>query len=141
MKRFEQYNSALAILSQAGNQDLSNEFVKSGVINKFHVQFELSWKLLKKLLAYEGSSSAASGSPRVILREAYRIFDFMDEELWLRMLRDRNDTIYMYDETLADQFVERIVGDYIGEFVRLRGGLRERYGSMLDESDDVFDAR
>lgn len=141
MKRFEQYDAALAVLSQAADQDLTNEFVKSGIINKFHIQFELGWKLLKKMLAYEGMGVSASGSPRAILRESHRVFDFIDEDAWLSMLRDRNDTIHVYDEALANQLVERIVGDYIGAFEQLRDGLRARYGALLDEPDDVFDAR
>lgn len=141
MKRFEQYNAALAVLSGASGQDLTNEFIKSGVINKFHIQFELGWKLLKKMLAYEGEGSASSGSPRAVLRSSHRVFDFIDEEVWLCMLRDCNDTIHMYDEARANQLVERIVGSYIAEFERLRDGLWAQYGTLLTEPDDVFDAR
>lgn len=139
MRRFEQYDSALEVLSQAEDQDLTNEFIRSGVINKFHIQFELGWKLLKKMLAYEGESVSASGSPRTVLRESHQVFDFMDEETWLSMLHDRNDTIHMYDQGLADELVARIVSTYVGEFQRLRDGMRERYGALLDEPDDVFD--
>ena len=46
MKKYENFASALANLEDAPNQDLSNDFVQSGLINKFNLQFELSWKLL-----------------------------------------------------------------------------------------------
>lgn len=70
MKRYENYVSALNTLSTASEQDLENEFVQSGVIDKFSLQFELGWKLLKDLLAYEGDRSAATGSPRDIITAA-----------------------------------------------------------------------
>ena len=54
MRKYENYASALKALSTASSQDLENEFVQSGIIDKFAVQFELGWKLLKRLLAYEG---------------------------------------------------------------------------------------
>ena len=61
MKKYENFVSALANLEDAPNQDLNNDFVQSGLINKFNLQFELSWKLLKRLLEYEGATLAASG--------------------------------------------------------------------------------
>ena len=51
-----QYKSNLAVLSRAYAEDLENEFIISGIINKFFIQFELSWKVLKELLRYEGKN-------------------------------------------------------------------------------------
>ena len=90
MKKYENYVAALEVLRRAPEQDLSNEFVQSGVIDKFTVQFELGWKLLKRLLAYEGEAVAGTGSPRDIVKAAAALYDFMDEDAWLSMLRDRN---------------------------------------------------
>ena len=50
MRRYDQFVKALSVLSRANEQDLANEFVQSGVIDKFSLQFELGWKLLKDLL-------------------------------------------------------------------------------------------
>ena len=47
MKKFENYASNLRVLARADKEDLNNEFVISGVIDKFSVQFELGWKLLR----------------------------------------------------------------------------------------------
>ena len=73
MRKYENYVSALKVLREAPFQDLNNEFVQSGLIGKFALQFELSWKLLKRVLSYEGDARAASGSPREIITEAYTI--------------------------------------------------------------------
>lgn len=47
MKRFEQYQKHLETLKRAYQEDLENEFIISGVIDKFFIQFELGWKVLK----------------------------------------------------------------------------------------------
>ena len=61
MRKYDNFSSNLAILSQAAEQDLNNEFIIGGIIDKFFVQFELGWKLIKELLKYEGSSVMANG--------------------------------------------------------------------------------
>ena len=37
-----------------------------GIIDKFYIQFELSWKVLKELLILEGVAEAKAGSPKDI---------------------------------------------------------------------------
>lgn len=133
MKKYENYASALDSLKPAPLQDLSNDFIQSGIIDKFELQFELGWKLLKALLAYEGDPVSASGSPRDVIKTAYQYYDFMDESLWLRMLRDRNDSAHIYDEDRTQQLVHTIIDSYIPEFERVDRGLTERYGTMLTE--------
>ena len=102
MKKFDNYLEALESLSQAPEQDLTNEFVQAGVINKFVLQFELSWKLLKALLAVEGDPKAATGSPRDVLKASFSWLDCLDEETWLSMLRDRNTVTHIYDAKNAE---------------------------------------
>ena len=92
MRKFDNYSSALETLKHAKDQDLKNEFVQGGVISKFSLQFELGWKLMKELLKNEGDKTAATGSPREIIKAAYAYYDWMDEEIWLQMQRDRNDS-------------------------------------------------
>ena len=50
MKKFDNYVSNLAVLKTADREDLRNEFIVSGIIDKFYIQFELGWKVLKELL-------------------------------------------------------------------------------------------
>lgn len=131
MKKFDNYSSALETLKQAKNQDLENEFVQGGVISKFSLQFELGWKLMKELLKYEGDKTAATGSPREIIKAAYAYYDWMDEEIWLQMLRDRNDTAHIYDAALAEQLVATIIDRYIPEFERMGSNVAARYADIL----------
>lgn len=133
MKKFDNYVSNLEILKKAENEDLENEFIISGIIDKFSIQFELSWKVLKELLRYEGKRTAASGSPREILKAAYELYDFIDEDVWLEMLKSRNDMTHIYDGEAAKRLVNSILHCYIPEFIKLRDNILEAYEDVLTQ--------
>ena len=133
MKKFDQYVRYLQVLCRAEQEDVTNEFIVSGIIDKFYIQFELGGKVLKELLRYEGANQAATGSPREIIKTAYAYFHFMKEDVWLEMLRDRNDATHIYNEEAAQQLVEKILHQYIGVFVSLEQQIRARYGDEVLE--------
>lgn len=133
MKKFENYCSNLRVLSRAGKEDLDNEFIISGVIDKFLLQFELGWKVMKELLRYEGRSEANTGSPREIIKAAYTIYSFMDETTWIAMLRDRNDMTHIYNGEAAKALVKKILEQYIPEFEKLQSEIEHRYGELIEE--------
>ncbi len=133
MKRFERYLKHLEVLQRADQEDLENEFIISGIIDKFFIQFELGWKVLKQLLRYEGIGISRFGSPRDIIKEAYACFDFLDEETWLCMLQKCNDTTHIYNEEAARQLVQEILEVYIHAFEHMGMAVQERYGKVLEE--------
>lgn len=133
MKKYKNFSSNLKILTKAFAEDLTNEFIISGIIDKFFIQFELGWKLFKETLRYEGLAVASTGSPREIIKAAYKCYDFMDEELWLKMLRSRNDMTHIYDGDKAKQLVNTIIKVYIPEFQKIEKGLLARYEDKLNE--------
>ena len=131
MKKFENYVSNLKVLEKAKDEDLNNEFVIGGIIDKFTIQFELGWKTLKELMKYEGRKEANTGSPRSIIKAAYTIYDFMDEDIWLEMLKARNDMSHIYDGNAAKNLVNDILQKYIKEFQSMKQNLEQEYGKML----------
>lgn len=131
MKKYENFKKHIKVLERARNEDLNNEFIISGIIDKFFVQFESGWKVLKELMLYEGKAVGATGSPREIIKAAYSCYDFMEEEVWLSMLKDRNDLAHIYDEERAKELLDRILMEYIPEFQRLFVGLQDMYGDDL----------
>ncbi len=133
MKKFDNFNSNLEVLKRAGEEDIDNEFIISGIIDKFFIQFELSWKVLKELLRYEGSREARAGSPREILKTAYSVYDFINEDVWIEMLKSRNDMTHIYDGEAAKRLVNIILQKYIPEFLRMQKGILERYGDILQQ--------
>lgn len=136
MKKYDNFVSQLAVLRQADQEDLQNEFVLSGVTNKFSLQLELSWKLLKETLAYEGNAAAASGSPREILKAAFSTYEFLDEDIWLEMLKSRNDLAHIYNGEAMHTMVDRIINAYIPEFETLEKHLTQLYGETLFAVND-----
>lgn len=132
--KYANYKSNLSILKQAPEQDLENEFVLSGIIDKFSMQFELAWKLLQKVLRYEGRLEAAVGSPRGIIKAAYSAYDFVDENVWLRMLADRNAAEHVYDSEMAMRLVNDINGEYISVFDKLLSDLNKAYPADVLET-------
>ena len=132
MRRFDAYRSALEVLETAPEQDLENEFVKSGIVDKFSMQFELGWKLLKDLLRHEGDLAGSSGSPREVLKAANACFDFIDEDAWLVMLRDRNAIMHVYDADEMNALISRILDTYIPAFKELADAIDRRYGEELN---------
>ena len=117
MKKFENYCLNLKILAKAKNEDLNNE---------------LGWKVLKELIKYEGKSIANSGSPREIIKAAYSIYSFIDEDTWLSMLKARNDMSHIYDGNAARNLVNLILDNYIPEFIKLKDEIQAYYGDILD---------
>ncbi len=138
MKKFDNYSSNLRVLERADKEILSNEFIISGIIDKFSIQFELGWKLLKELLDYEGSRVSATGSPRGIIKEAYAVYPFFDGEIWLEMLRVRNDMAHIYNGNAAKELVGRILRVYIPEFKRLEKELRNTYCGKLESAEGAM---
>ena len=107
MKKFDQYVSHLRILSRAFDEDLTNDFIVSGIIDKYYIQFELGWKVLKELLRYEGANQAATGSPREIIKT------------------------HIYNEEAARQLVNKVLDSYIHEFQVLEMKIKERYSDEV----------
>lgn len=97
MKKFDNYRKNLDVLRRSDQQDLNNEFIISGIIDKFSIQFELGWKVLKELLTYEGINEAKTGSPREIIKQAYQYYPCIEEDVWLDMLSQRNNMAHIYD--------------------------------------------
>lgn len=83
--------------------------------------------MLKELLRYEGKATAASGSPREIIKAAYRCFDFLEEDVWLDMLRTRNDLTHIYDSARARALVTEILTRFIPAFETMDEAVREAY--------------
>lgn len=137
MKKFDNFVSHLEVLQRAYDQDFTNEFIISGIIDKFSLQFELGWKICKELLIYEGEDRARTGSPREIVKAAYAYFDFIEEDVWLAMLKDRNDTNHIYNQELADKLLHRILDCYIPAFVQVKEQVEKRYHDILNRGEDL----
>lgn len=134
MKKYENFKANLRVLEKAGEEDLANEFIQSGIIDKFFIQFELGWKVLKELLEYEGVRVDHLGSPRSVIKAAYEVWDFLDEEVWLEMLASRNNVAHICDEHAAKELVQNILGTYTKAFQEMETYIDEHYQTALEKN-------
>lgn len=123
--RYEKFKDSLSSLEKINNiewpenEDLYG-FIWCGVISKFCITFDLSYKLAKDILVeYHGVSDFAKGSPREILKTAFQA-DVINDEAWLQMLKARNEIVHEYKELdEVDDWCEKITSIYLPLFQAL----------------------
>ena len=131
MKKYEDYVKCLSVLLNADRQKaISDEIYRMGVIGQFNLTFELSWKAVKETLMLYGVDVSNTGSPREILKAAFEINFLSDGDIWLDMLKKRNISIHVYDETAAIELVNLIFDVYIIAFVNLKNLLNEKISKV-----------
>lgn len=120
-KRFESFQKSLNALAEARQRDLSDSFVLSGTGAKFSITFDLSWKVMKDILIqYYAINSFVAGSPREVLREAYKA-GLISDDTWMNMLKVRNELLHDYDSEVVKTHCKTIVEKYIDLFYEFEG--------------------
>ena len=115
-RRFVSFCNSLDALAEARERDLSDSFVLSGTSAKFSITFDLAWKVMKDILIeYYAITGFVAGSPREVLREAYKAELISDEE-WMEMLKVRNLLAHDYDGIIVKNSCQTIVDVYITKF-------------------------
>jgi len=114
--RYENFKYALNRLTEALNFEEVNDIIIDGIIQRFEFTFELSWKLMKEFLEYEGIEA---NSPRSVIREAFKIGLVDNGDKWISMLTDRNKTSHIYDEEESRGIYVNIKESYVKEFIDL----------------------
>ncbi len=92
---------------QRAIQQPKNEYIRDSVIQRFEYTYELSWKMLKRLLIEsEGKESIEPLNRKDLFRLAgeKRIID--DVESWFEFHKARNMTSHIYKESIAEETYE-----------------------------------
>ena len=94
------------------------EIVRTAVIQAFEYTFEAGWKLLRGRVVDAGE---VPQGPRDAIRLAASlgILENGDEEVWLAMLMDRNNSVHTYNDELALAMEQRIREQYANVFAKL----------------------
>lgn len=104
----------------ARERDLSDSFVLSGTSAKFSITFDLAWKVMKDILVqYYAITNFVAGSPREVLREAYKA-NLISDESWMEMLKVRNELSHDYDCEIVKEHCNTIVQKYIDLFYEFK---------------------
>jgi nucleotidyltransferase substrate binding protein (TIGR01987 family) len=73
---------------------------RAGTIQAFEYCFELSWKIMKRILEEKGK---IANSPREVFRMAALEELISDSEIWFDFLKKRNLTVHAYNQNEADE--------------------------------------
>lgn len=80
----------------------TTEQERAGTIQAFEYCFELSWKIMKRLLEERGK---IANSPRETFRMAALEGFIKDPEVWFDFIKKRNATVHTYHEAEAQQVI------------------------------------
>lgn len=119
-RRYTSFCNSLDALAEARERDLSDSFVLSGISAKFSITFDLAWKVMKDILVqYYVITNFVAGSPREVLREAYKA-NLISDESWMEMLKVRNELSHDYDCEIVKEHCNTIVQKYIDLFYEFK---------------------
>ncbi len=116
-QRFDNYKKALQNLNDAVelmNDRPLSKLEKQGLIQSFEFTHELSWKVMKDFLEFNGVEGIMGS--RDTFRIAFSNGLIEDGELWIKTIADRNLSSHTYDETTANNLAEKICKEYVGIF-------------------------
>ena len=124
-RRFLSFCNSLDALAEARQRDLTDSFVLSGTSAKFGITFDLSWKVMKDILVqYYAITGFIAGSPREVLREAYKA-ELISDEAWMDMLKVRNELAHDYDCEIVKTHCNSIVEKYIDLFYEFENTVKQ----------------
>ena len=128
MQKVENFRKALANLKMIRDYAEPYGTVElTGMVALFEICFEQAWKAIKETLEHAGFDESRTGSPRQILKTAYRARMIQDEEGWLSALEARNNVAHAYNEAIALDIVRQTKERFIGLFDELNEEMKTNW--------------
>ena len=128
MKKFENFQAALKNLKDIYSyQEPYGNVVITGIVGLYEICFEQSLKAMKEILETHGYAEGATGSPRMILKTAYKAGMITDEELWISALVSRNNVAHAYNERIAMDIINQTKEKYYDMFVQLSQTIEQNW--------------
>ena len=124
-QRLSNYEKAFLQLKEAVEvyQNDPLPIIKEGIIQRFEFTHELSWKLLKDYLKYQGIQNI-TGS-RDSTKQAFNIGLITNGQIWMDMIESRNKTVHTYDEDILESEYFKITNKYYPLFAELLLKMKE----------------
>ncbi len=108
MKKYDNFCKAVENLQDIYHYEPPyDNVVTAGLTGLYEICFELAWKAMKEILTDQGFEECRSGSPRQIIKVAYRAGLITDEEVWLSALSARNNVSHAYNEAVALDIIDK----------------------------------
>jgi nucleotidyltransferase substrate binding protein (TIGR01987 family) len=148
-QRFSNFNKALKKLTQAvdfvkqevlkedelneeNENEILDEIIKEGLIQRFEYTYELAWNVMKDYAYYQGGSSLEIRGSRDAFRYAFQAGLIENGELWMEMISSRQMTSHTYDEETVEAIYTKIISAYHGAYLQFQKTMEEiRSGEQL----------
>lgn len=127
-QRLENFGKALAKLEAACDKLDYSDLERAGLVQMFEFSFELSWRVLKDLLFYEGYDVK---TPREVIRKSFEVeyINEDDTEVFLDALAKRNLLTHTYEEKTALEAEDLIKHQYYPLLQRIYDTLKRKITS------------
>ena len=116
-QRLQSFDKAFVRLSDgarlAGERELS-PLEKQGLIQAFEFTHELAWNVLKDYLENQGIQGVVGSKGAT--REAFKNNLISEGEVWMDMIKSRNQTTHTYNDEVAAKIMEAIQTLYVSAF-------------------------
>ena len=141
-QRFSNFNKAVLKLEESVNyikhnylndqdelddENLENvveELIKEGLIQRFEYTHELAWNVMKDYAFFQGNSTI--GGSRDATREAFKLQIIENADIWMDMIQSRNKTSHTYNEEIANEIFGKIISDYFQLFLNFQKTMEEK---------------
>lgn len=125
-KALIQFQEAIALFQA---RQLSN-LEKQGLIQCFEFTHELAWKTLKDFLEEHGTTDIYGSKDAT--REAFKLGIIDNGQMWIDMIKSRNQTLHIYDEKTAEEIVQLVVKNYYPLLSALGKALEEKKAKLAE---------
>jgi len=109
-QRFQNFKKAFALLEKLSGIAKPSEGERMGIIQAFEMCFELAWKMIGDDLKEQGFLEK---SPRDVLKRAHQLGILAQGHVWMDALKDRNETVHLYDEKKVMEIEKKIKTAYL----------------------------
>ncbi len=110
----EDFRKAVTKLDEVLKVNMT-EIIRDSAIKRFEICFDLCWKVLKNYARKEGLEC---NSPRSCFKTAYQLKLINYEEIWIKMIEDRNLIVHIYNEQYANEIYAHLP-KYLEAFKKL----------------------
>lgn len=111
LENFSIANKRLHEAITAYKNNKSNDLYRDALIQRFEFTFELAWKTTTEILKEQGMASPFH-SPKSVFKTAYEVGFIEDENVWVKILEDRNFMSHTYNLELAVRISDDICNHY-----------------------------
>jgi nucleotidyltransferase substrate binding protein (TIGR01987 family) len=121
-QRFSNYLKALRQLQKFIDKGELNELEEQGLIHAFEFTHELAWNVMKDYFEYQGNTSI-TGS-RDASREAFQKGLIENGDVWMEMIKSRNQSSHTYNEEIAEDIKDKVFNLYFESFIAFKNKMQ-----------------